>query len=187
MSTGISNVITFFTNLPGQILSAVAGFATMLVSAGESLISGLVQGLVNDADKVGQKLLDIAKSALKSVLSFFGISSPSKVFAGIGSNLMLGLAQGIDASASNAHASMMKATGALVGGVNATVSMAGVNGALTAAGPVNPTGANTPGVSIVEQHTWHVGAGVNHDTIAELEAMLARNNRDLIQRIGALR
>ena len=55
VSSGISGIIGFFADLPGNILGALGNLGGLLVSAGHSIISGLLSGI---------------KSAVQSVYSF---------------------------------------------------------------------------------------------------------------------
>jgi len=72
-----------------------------MVRAGADLVRGLVRGLKNSAGQVVRAVKDIASRALSSILSFFGINSPSRVFAGIGKSLCDGLVVGLNDGASD--------------------------------------------------------------------------------------
>ena len=61
-----------------------------------ALIDGLTGGLASKAGEVFGSLKDVATGAIDRVKGFFGINSPSKVFAVIGGELMEGLAYGLD-------------------------------------------------------------------------------------------
>jgi hypothetical protein len=65
-------------------------------SVGSNIAKGIADGisaglhwLIDAAKKAAQAALDAAKG-------FLGIESPSKVFAGVGQNMMMGWAQGIN-------------------------------------------------------------------------------------------
>jgi hypothetical protein len=66
-----------------------------MVQLGRDVIDGIVRGIRAAAGAVTDFLLGLARDALNAVKSFFGIASPSKVFAGIGEDLGLGLVRGI--------------------------------------------------------------------------------------------
>lgn len=96
--------------------------STVMADIGGNLINGLVQGVSNTFksvagtfSQIGKSIIDGIKSGIssawsnltswvsglfgglvKSVKSMLGIASPSKVFAGIGSNMALGLEEGWD-------------------------------------------------------------------------------------------
>lgn len=107
----IPDLIGAVLNLLPQIVGTLLGMVPELIRAGVDLIGGLVKGLWKAAGSVGKALLDIGKKALDSVLGFFGIHSPSRVFAGIGENLGLGLVQGIDSMAGDVESSMLAMVG----------------------------------------------------------------------------
>lgn len=66
-----------------------------LVEVGGDLISGLWQGITGTAGTVWNAICDFGSSIVDGFCDFFGIHSPSRVMAGIGEYLSLGLAQGI--------------------------------------------------------------------------------------------
>lgn len=66
-----------------------------LVDVGGNLISGLWQGITGAAGTVWDSICDFGSSIVNGFCDFFGIHSPSRVMAGIGEYLSLGLAQGI--------------------------------------------------------------------------------------------
>lgn len=107
----IPQLIDAVLGLLPEIVGTLIGMVPDLLQAGVDLIGGLVSGLWQAAGSVGKALLDIGKQALDSVLGFFGIHSPSRVFAGIGENLGLGLVQGIDSMAGDVESSMLAMVG----------------------------------------------------------------------------
>lgn len=76
-----------------------------LVSKGSQLISGLKNGIVGAVKGIGswikKSLIDPVVNAVKH---FFGIHSPSKVFAGIGGHLVSGLMKGMATTSGSAIA-----------------------------------------------------------------------------------
>lgn len=66
-----------------------------LVDVGANLVSGLWQGITGAAGAVWNGICDFGSSIVNGFCDFFGIHSPSRVMAGIGEYLTLGLAQGI--------------------------------------------------------------------------------------------
>ena len=80
-----------FSHLWGWISNGFKG----LVDVGGNLISGLWQGITGAAGAVWNGICDFGSSIVNGFCDFFGIHSPSRVMAGIGEYLSLGLAQGI--------------------------------------------------------------------------------------------
>lgn len=107
-----SKVISFIKNgivgmgetIINQLISigknAFNGFKNIdWLNLGKNIIDGIVNGLKNAGSAVIDFLKDLASNALDSVLSFFGIHSPSRVFRDqVGKNLMLGMAVGIESN-----------------------------------------------------------------------------------------
>lgn len=92
LSTLTSNM---FHDVERMILTITSGFGNLLVSAGEALIGGLIHGIEDMAGSAVGAVEHVGSSIVHGALSLFGISSPSKVFAEIGDNILLGLSLGI--------------------------------------------------------------------------------------------
>lgn len=107
------------------------------------MISGLVNGIEDAAGDVGKALTKIAGDAVHSVLSFFGIGSPSKMFHDIGGFLMQGLANGIT-DAGNLPVSALTSVNSQVGtgAANLTAGF-GRGGAAAGVPSVGTGGGNT--------------------------------------------
>jgi phage-related protein len=83
-----------------QIVRALIDAVPKFIDAGFQLIRGLIKGLIDNAPKV----IEAIKKSITSRLPQFikdalGIKSPSIVFAGIGKNIVEGLAMGISKNA----------------------------------------------------------------------------------------
>lgn len=95
----ISPIVTIVIDTIIQILEAITAKIPDIIQAGIDvvigLIDGLSKGLVDNAPRIRDALLNLMLSLLEAVLAFFGIHSPSTVFADIGLNLILGLIEGI--------------------------------------------------------------------------------------------
>lgn len=91
-------ITTIVKNLP-EIISAIVGgiisAVPQLISAGGQLIEGLWQGISNVGEWLREKISGFFGGVVSSIKNFFGIKSPSKVFAGIGEMLDRGLAKGV--------------------------------------------------------------------------------------------
>ena len=78
-----------------SITTWFAGVPSQMVEMGRLAIEGLVKGLEKAADQVVNALTKIINDGINAAKKFLGIQSPSTVFAGIGENMMRGLANGI--------------------------------------------------------------------------------------------
>ncbi|WAZ20162.1 phage tail tape measure protein [Streptomyces cinnabarinus] len=121
VTTAVVGIRKFLTD---KIVSPVTGrftrASTWLKSAGGSLISGLKSGITGAMKSIGtwlkKNLIDPIVGAVKK---FFGIRSPSRVFAGIGGHLVSGLVRGMAQTSGTAIAKkifgdMPSALGAIV-------------------------------------------------------------------------
>lgn len=93
-------------HLPEVIKAFVDGLAALshdIVKAGADIVRGLWEGIKSMAGWIGEKVRDFSSGILKTVKNFFGIHSPSAVFRDeVGYMLGLGVAKGLDKSASKA-------------------------------------------------------------------------------------
>lgn len=84
-------------NLPQIITTIVEGLGAGIVQVfqiGEELIRGLWNGISNMASWIYSKIKGFGEGVVNSLKSFFGIASPSKVFAQIGEYCAEGLGDG---------------------------------------------------------------------------------------------
>lgn len=95
-SNGINAVLGFFRGLGPSIVGTIKGFIGSVVAVGGDIIDGLVRGLRAAGGAVVSFLKGLVTSAINAVKSLLGISSPSKVFAGIGKDTMRGLIKGVE-------------------------------------------------------------------------------------------
>lgn len=129
-------IIRAIPQVLGSILGAVgkilSGIGKVLSPSNLARIGGdLVKGLWNGINDLGgwviSKIQGFGKGILDGIKNFFGIHSPSTVFAGLGVNLSQGLAQGIESSAGlvtkAVDAMSADALGAMTANPNLTASM----------------------------------------------------------------
>lgn len=119
---GLDRILGFFAELPGKIFGFIGDLPGKFVALAGDIVSGLVNGLGNIASAVGSKIKSGISSAISGVKSFFGIGSPSKVFAEvIGAPLSEGIAAGIANAASDITGEL---TGAITGAQTAAMRSA---------------------------------------------------------------
>jgi hypothetical protein len=99
----IAAVVGFALSLTGQFNSLVASiqsaFSIDWGSIGSGIIGGIVGGVMNAAGGLAQAAADAARAAFDAAKRALGISSPSRLFTGIGANMMAGMALGIGQNA----------------------------------------------------------------------------------------
>lgn len=94
---GIMSMIGAVLSAAGAIIGAIGGALSPanLYRIGGDMIKGLWNGINDLTGWIVGKVKGFGDAVLKSIKGFFGIHSPSTVFAGIGLNLNQGLANGL--------------------------------------------------------------------------------------------
>jgi len=151
--------------IAGTLLKGLADLWTSFMDAGRNIVEGIWQGIEGAWQWFKDKVNGFFKGIVDGVKSSLGIASPSKVFAGIGENMALGLGAGWDKTMDAVERDMMSSIP--VPSVNATV-----NGGAAATGGF--------GSGIVEEITIPVQVGD-----VELARVLYRHIVGEGQRIGA--
>lgn len=111
--SGFERFVEFVKGLPGKVIDAVQtlpgrllDFALELgekaLQIGRDIVSGVVNGIKSTIGNVGSALKEGFDSAVAGVKRGLGISSPSKVFAGIGEDSIAGYVKGIEETAAEA-------------------------------------------------------------------------------------
>lgn len=90
-----SGFFDWLGNAFSHLLDWISNGFKGLVDVGGNLVSGLWQGITGAAGAVWDGITSFGGAIVDGFCSFFGIHSPSRVMAGIGEYLSLGLAQGI--------------------------------------------------------------------------------------------
>jgi len=102
----IEGIVEVIPQIITAIVDAIIELVPQLITAGADLIKGLWQGIKDMGAWLRGKVSDFFGGVVDDIKDFFGISSPSKVFAEMGKNLGLGMAEGIDVSAKDVKKSM---------------------------------------------------------------------------------
>ena len=85
--------------IPEIITAIIEGFASgasRILDIGKNIVEGVWQGIKNAAKWLKDKVFGFFDGIIGGVKDFLGISSPSKVFAGIGGFMAEGLGEGFD-------------------------------------------------------------------------------------------
>lgn len=122
ISSTFNNIKNTVVNAVTDAINGVKNLGGKFLEAGKNIIDGIVNGIGNAKDAVVNKVKEIAKGALDAVKNFFGIHSPSRVMAGIGDNLMMGLVKGIDRSGTGAVAAVNGVSQSIMGNLNGLTS-----------------------------------------------------------------
>lgn len=99
ITTGVSGFISgfvkFFQDLPGKAVNALSGLAGQMLTVGQNVVQGLIDGARGMIDRAVQAVKDVGGSMLKGIQDFLGIHSPSREFMKIGNWVTIGLAEGV--------------------------------------------------------------------------------------------
>ena len=131
------------TEIFGKIGEWFSGLGDQMVGAGKNMIDGLVKGISGAKDAVINKIKEIASGALDAIKDFFGIHSPSKVMAQMGTYMMQGWSVGMDKSSSMAITSAQRASSGVLGTFdNITSPTLGIDGSGSLGGSYGSRTAN---------------------------------------------
>ncbi len=122
VTAALGAILGVVGNIISGVVSAFQGVDWGAVGAG--IISGIAAGISGGVGALVAAATSAAQAALDAAMGFFGIHSPSKVFRGIGKNLMLAQALGIR---ENARVPAMAAVQAAEGVSRATTTSITVN------------------------------------------------------------
>ena len=92
----LSSIKVSFVNKFNQIKKFLSGFS--LFKIGKDIIQGLINGIKKLLGKPVQMIKNMARNITKGIKGILNMGSPSKVFAGIGENMVEGLMQGLAAT-----------------------------------------------------------------------------------------
>jgi len=98
LSQAYPELVTAFLEMCADLIKQV--ISVDWNSLGINIINGIIEGVIAMGDAFVQAILNICKGSLDAVKNFFGISSPSKVFANeVGRYIPEGIALGIEKNA----------------------------------------------------------------------------------------
>jgi phage-related protein len=93
----IPQLLVAVLGLVPQMVGTLLGAIPQLVRAGFEIVSGFARGIIENAPRIlGNAIASIGNTLVNGVKSFLGIASPSKVFAGLGGDVVDGLKLGLD-------------------------------------------------------------------------------------------
>lgn len=96
VSSGVSAMMNFITSIPSRIMGVFSGAGSWLLSAGQNIIQGLINGITNAIGGAISAVKDAVGGIIDGAKSLLGIASPSKVFdREIGRMIPAGLGRGV--------------------------------------------------------------------------------------------
>lgn len=88
-------LVVFFTNLLPNIAGFFVDAATILVSAGSDIITGLLVGALETVGNIWDFFFELGRGVVNAVKDFFGIGSPATKMVPLGIDIILGLLRGL--------------------------------------------------------------------------------------------
>lgn len=124
---GIPQVLKSVASIISNIVRSLGDAISQIWQCGVNLVKGLWDGIAHTADWLWKQITGWIGGVVDGIKGFLGIKSPSRVFAGIGENIGLGLAEGIAGTAGIVQSALdgiMPSAGNIALGAD-TVSVAG--------------------------------------------------------------
>ncbi len=98
LPTIIKSIVAAIPKIITAIVKGIASGVSQMAEAGKNLCKGLWQGLSNSVEWIKSKIRGWVGNITSFLKRLFGIASPSKVFAGYGKFLTMGLGEGMTKS-----------------------------------------------------------------------------------------
>ena len=92
----IPDLVAALPQIISAIVDGIGALMGSIVDIGKNIVEGIWEGIKDAADWLVGKVTGFFDDIVGGVKNFLGIASPSKVFAGIGENMALGLGKGWD-------------------------------------------------------------------------------------------
>jgi len=131
LPTIIIEIVKAVPQIVSGIVQAFASLGGELVNAGANLLHGLWEGISSAASWLWDKVSGWASSLVSGIKNFFGIHSPSTVFAEIGTNMGEGVGVGFGESMDGVSSDMTAAMGG-AGQLTAAEAVRSVNDGIIA-------------------------------------------------------
>lgn len=96
IAQNIPQLVTSVLNMMATIVQTIWDSLPDIIDVGKNIVRGLWDGIKAMASWIGDKVSGFVGGLVDGVKGVLGIHSPSRVFAGIGQNMALGLGQGFE-------------------------------------------------------------------------------------------
>ena len=131
LPTIIAEIVKAVPQIVSGIVSAFGSLVGEMAKAGANLLHGLWEGISSAAGWLWEKVSGWASSLVDGIKNFFGIHSPSTVFAEIGTNMGEGVGVGFGESMNGVSSDMTAAMGG-AGQLTAAEAVRAVNDGIIA-------------------------------------------------------
>jgi len=124
--TIVANLVAALPDILAAIVSTLAGWVSDIFNSaleiGGVIIDGIKQGITNLWSSFTSFISDTFNGIVDSVKGFFGINSPSTVFAEIGENMVEGMEEGISGEAGELETQTQASTSGVVSAANTALA-----------------------------------------------------------------
>ena len=187
------NPVEWLSDMWNGISEFFSGLWQRFHQGGRQIIQGLIDGITGMATKAIDGIKNIGRKIANGFKSFFGIHSPSKLFAEYGANITAGLTVGIDGGTGKVERSTSRMAeranrgfsrnidegGSRIGQVNR--ALASENRAATV--PVSQIANTVGGTSITYAPQITVEAGAAGTVEPDFRKLLKEHERDILEMI----
>lgn len=94
LAQNLPQLVTGVLNMAATIIKTLVDSIPDVIEVGKDIVRGVWDGIKSMASWIGEKVSDFFGGIVDNVKGVLGIHSPSRVFAGIGENMALGLGEG---------------------------------------------------------------------------------------------
>lgn len=110
MVKGIPQITGKVSQIVQPVITALRSFISDFTAAGEDMVRGIWTGFQNMSGWLESRVRSMMRSIVEAVQSEMQINSPSKVFAGIGEFMAMGLGEGFAAEMRNVESTIRRET-----------------------------------------------------------------------------
>lgn len=96
LAQNLPQLVTGVLNMAATIIKTLVDSIPDVIEVGKDIVRGVWEGIKSMASWIGEKVSGFFSGIVDNVKGVLGIHSPSRVFAGIGENMALGLGKGWD-------------------------------------------------------------------------------------------
>jgi phage-related protein len=164
---GANTVVSWVRGLPSMIRNGLGNMGSLLYGAGQNLIHGMANGIRSVAGSLVSAAKSVVGSAIDGAKNLLGISSPSKVFHGIGVDTGRGLVLGLNGAQARVDAAAARLASTVTGGfsgaglgVDGRVSVGATLPAASALGVGTVRTGSGPGATVIHQTFHFTNSGV---------------------------
>lgn len=128
-----TNTARAWADIVRTVTTTFSGAIPQVVEIGKAIVKGLWDGIQSMGGWIGDMVSNFISNLIKGARDMLGISSPSKVFAEIGKNISLGMAEGMANGTGNVKAAFADVLDSMTASFNFSASklnpvMAGTGG-----------------------------------------------------------